>query len=143
MSDIDRVVEQVRTRAAAWKGANRLPSELTQSIDERARRFAVRSSQRAVGRLRGVIRQVERLSFIDHRVSTASEHSFLVPVKRGVRKVADWYVGAVVAQVRDLAGANVQALRVVADAIEALEGRIDELEASVAQLRSDIERGSG
>jgi len=139
--EIGPVVEEVRARASAWKKANRLPNELTRSIDERSRRFQVRSSQRAIGRLRDVIRQAERLSFIDHRVSTASRHSMFVPVKRGVRKIADWYVGAVVAQVRDFLGANIQALRVVADAVDSLERRIDDLEATIERLRADVERG--
>jgi ubiquinone biosynthesis protein UbiJ len=89
------------------------------------------------GRLRAIIRQAERLSYINYHVPTVGRRRYMQPVKRGIQSLVRWYVGAVVGQIQEFVRADVHALRVTADLIESLEDRVQQLEARIARLEGD------
>jgi len=127
--ELGPLVERIRADARSKEASNPHVGDVRRSLKELGRRFEpMRRNVSGSSRLRSVIRQAERLSFIDHHVSTASRKRYLVPVKRGVRSAVSWYVGAIVAQVQDFIRANLQALRAASRAIDALEQRVQRLE---------------
>lgn len=137
--DIVGLVREIRTVAQGRRASGDVPEDLEQSVEESFRRFAPPEPARESVRIREAVRLAGEELVVDHDVSTASRHSYLVPVKRGVRAAVGWYVGAIVARVQDSIRANLQAVEVAGDVIESIEDRLEELEAQVAKLQRGLE----
>ena len=132
---IERLTESIRTEARDRRAAG-VPAALERTLDEAAARFRVEDpSGRAGSRLKAIVRQTERLSFINPHVPTAGRRPYLEPVKRGIQTLVRWYMAAIVSQVQEFIRADLHAMRVTADAIESLEERVRQLEAKVTELQ--------
>lgn len=141
--DIIQLLEDIRAEANKKRSSGALSAELEEQIEESFRRFVPEDRLRqGAQRLRAVVRQTERLSFISPHVSTASRKRYLEPVKKGIHSAVGWYMGAVVGQIQEFIRADLHALRVAAEVVASLEQRIGDLEAQVAELQSNLPRRS-
>ena len=133
-ADIERLSDDIKSEAVSRR-ADGVPAELERVLDKASGPFRVPhgTSQRG-GRLKAILRQTERLSFINPHVSNEGRRPYFVPLKRGIQTAVRWYVGAVVSQIQEFIRADLHAMRVAADAIESLEERVMQLEARVAEL---------
>jgi hypothetical protein len=139
-AEIERLTEDIRAEASARR-VDGVAAELERAIDKSAARFRVGDVfGRAGGRLKAIVRQTERLSFINPHVSTAGRRPYLEPVKRGIQTAVRWYVAAVVSPIQEFIRADLHAMRVTADAIESLEERVRQLEARVTELQQRTSR---
>jgi hypothetical protein len=142
--DIVRLVEEIRAEAGRKRATGALSPEAEREIEASFRRFVPEDSARhGAQRLRAVVRQTERLSFISPHVSTASRKRYLEPVKRGIHGAVGWYVGAVVGQIQEFIRADLHALRVAAEVVASLEERVVQLETQIADLQARLDEESG
>lgn len=133
--DVENLTESIRSEARDRR-VDGVPAEVERELDRVSARFRVgEPGGRAGHKLKAIVRQTERLSFINHHVPTAGRRAYLEPVKKGIQSAVRWYVGAVVAQIQEFIRADLHAMRVTADAIESLEARVRDLEARVAELQ--------
>jgi len=136
--DLGLVVEEIREESRRRRAASPNVAELERVYDESFQRFSsIIQVRDDADRLRASLRQAERLSAINHLIPTASRRPLGAPVKKGIRNVVAWYVGAVVSQVRDFNRANLNTLRIIATAITTLEERVKELEAQIEALHAE------
>ena len=138
--EIERLTEDIRAEARARR-VDGVAAELERAIDKSATRFRVGGVVGQAGsRLKAIVRQTERLAFINPHVSTAGRRPYLEPVKRGIQTAVRWYVAAVVSQIQEFIRADLHAMRVTADALESLEQRVRHLEDRVAELQERTSR---
>jgi hypothetical protein len=138
--DVERLIEDIQAEARDRR-VDGVPGEIERVLDKAAGRFRVGSNvDRRGGRLKAIVRQSERLSYISPHVPTVGRRPYLEPVKKGIQGAVRWYVGAIVSQIQEFIRADLHAMRLTADAIETLEERVRQLEARVAELQERTAR---
>lgn len=138
--DIGALVGDVQAEARRRRSAGDITPELEASVEESFTRFVPQARLRQGGeRLRAVVRDLGRMSFIDPHISTASQKPYLVPVKKTIRATVGWYVGAIVGQIQEFIRGDLHALRVASDAIVSLEQRMSAIEAQLTEIQARLD----
>lgn len=117
--DLHAVVDEIYAEAARRRRSGEIPAGLERELDAA---FAKVAPPAAVGDdLAAVIERVERASFIDVDVPTASNRPGVAPVKQVLRKSMAWYLRYVAQQVSGLGSAVTRGLSLVDAKLVALE----------------------
>jgi hypothetical protein len=133
----DDVVAEILTEAQRRRDAGEFPEELLAEIDEEFRRWApIAYRQRG---LEDAIRAVEAASFIDVEAPIEGSRPGVVPVKQVIKKATAWYHLHLARQVTALGVQVARPLRLLAEKVEGLDGRVARLEA-VAPVSPDAGR---
>ncbi len=119
--DLDTVVAEIYEEARRRRTSGEIPVTLERDLDAA---FARVSPPAAGDDLAAVIERVERASFIDVDVPTASARPGVEPVKRVLRKGMAWYLRYVAQQVGALGSG-------VARGLQLLDQKVRDLEAVV------------
>lgn len=127
----DDVVAEILTEAQRRRESGEFPEELLAEIDEEFRRWApIAYRQRG---LEDAIRAVEAASFIDVEAPIEGSRPGVVPVKQVIKKATAWYHLHLARQVTALGVQVARPLRLLAEKVEGIDGRVARLE-SVAPL---------
>jgi hypothetical protein len=133
----DDVVAEILTEAQRRREAGEFPEELLAEIDEEFRRWApIAYRQRG---LEDAIRAVEAASFIEVDAPLEGSRPGVVPVKQVIKKATAWYHLHLARQVTALGVQVARPLRLLAEKVEGLDGRVARLE-TVAPLPPEAGR---
>ncbi len=117
--DLDQVVREIEEEVRARRASGAFPPGLERDLDLIFARFAPAAA--SGDDLDAVLAAADRASFIDVDVPTASNLPGFAPVKRGLRKLMEWYLGYLAHQVSELATSSVAGLKLLGARVKALE----------------------
>lgn len=133
--DLDAVIREVEADARALRRSGAYPPDFERELADLFARFAPPA---ASGDLRALIDAAEEHGLIEPFIPVESQKPAGRFVKQGFAKALGWYHTWLTQEISQFAGASIRALRVSADRLEALQGRlgdVDEQAGAVAGLR--------
>jgi hypothetical protein len=117
--DFDQVVREIEDEVAARRASGDFPADLERQLDLVFARFAPAAA--SGDDLDAVLAAADRASFVDVDVPTGSNIPGVAPLKRGLRKLMEWYLRYLAQQVSELATSWAAALKLLAGRVKALE----------------------
>ena len=132
---IDELTAAIRAEAVDRRADDDVAA-VEREVERLGERFGRQSFTERASRLKSIVGQTQRLGFINPNVPMVGRRPYLAPVKRVIQAGVRWYVGAIVGQIQEYIRADLHALRVAADALDALERRVRELESRIEKLES-------
>lgn len=122
--DMDVVLREIEDEVAQRRASGDIPPELERELDVIFARFAPPAF--SGDDLDAVLVAAEQASIVDVDVPTGSNMPGVAYLKRGLRKLMEWYLRYLAQQVSEMATSWAAALKVLAGRVKALESAVVE-----------------
>lgn len=133
--DVARVYEEIRAEVTRKRAEGLYPPEIEAEIDSTAGIEAWGDRET----LTRAISQLRQASSFTSVVSTDSSKPYVAPalsgIKRVIQRTTQWYISAILDQLRIFAEMTIRTSKLLADRSTQLESRINAIEAELSRLQ--------